>query len=87
MEHFKAFLAGVFVTLAIFATASAWAQQSKPIASTPAVQSTNQRWLIYQHPTFRADQFLLDTVTGKVYNQVSMANSPTMLWHEMDKIK
>ena len=35
-------------------------------ADQPA-QVNNGRYVIYQHPTFRGDQYILDTKTGKVW--------------------
>ena len=32
-----------------------------------ATQVNDGRYVIYQHPTFRGDQYLLDTRTGKIW--------------------
>lgn len=40
------------------------------------------RYVIYQHPTFRGDQFLLDTKTGKIWQMVK-ASDGSIVWSQM----
>lgn len=40
------------------------------------------RYVIYQHPTFRGDQFLLDTKTGKIWQMVK-ATDNSVIWDQM----
>lgn len=42
----------------------------------------NGRYVMYQHPTFRADQYILDTQTGKVW-QLVKTKEDTTVWDEM----
>lgn len=40
------------------------------------------RYVMYQHPTFRGDQFLLDTKTGKIWQMVK-ATDGSVVWDQM----
>ncbi len=44
----------------------------------------NERYKIYMHPEFRADQYLLDTKTGRVWHLVEDKNK-LLIWEPMLK--
>ena len=44
----------------------------------------NRRYEIIMHPTYRADQYLLDTKTGKVWHLVEDKDK-TLVWEPMFK--
>lgn len=46
------------------------------------VQVNNGRYVMYQHPTFRGDQYILDSQTGKVWLLVKTKEGLTV-WEEM----
>ncbi len=48
-----------------------------------ATQVNEGRYVIYQNPTFRGDQFLLDTKTGKIWQMVKDANNDSVVWQQM----
>ncbi len=45
-------------------------------------QVNNGRYVIYQNPQFRGDQFILDTKTGKVWQMVQ-AKDGSRIWDQM----
>jgi Beta/Gamma crystallin. len=45
-------------------------------------QVNHGRYVMYQHPTFRGDQFILDTQTGKAWRLVKTKDDTTV-WEEM----
>ena len=45
----------------------------------------NRRYEIIMHPTYRADQYLLDTKTGKVWHLVEDKDK-TLVWEPMFKL-
>ncbi len=45
-------------------------------------QINEGRYVLYQHPTVRADQFLLDTKTGKIWQMVKATDGST-IWEQM----
>lgn len=47
-----------------------------------ATQVNDGRYVIYQHPTFRGDQYLLDTRTGKVWEMAKTKNGET-IWQQV----
>ena len=47
--------------------------------------SNNNRYQIYLHSTFRADQYLLDTKTGKVWHIVEDPQNKLLIWEPMFK--
>ena len=50
-------------------------------ADQPA-QVNNGRYVIYQHPTFRGDQYILDTKTGKVWEMAKTKEGST-IWQQL----
>ena len=50
-------------------------------ANQPA-QVNNGRYVIYQHPTFRGEQYLLDTKTGKVWIVAETKDGST-IWQQV----
>lgn len=50
-------------------------------AEQPA-QINNGRFVIYQHPTFRGDQYLLDTKTGKIW-EMAKSKDGTTIWQQV----
>ena len=55
-----------------------------PIASfaDQPIRVNNGRYVMYQHPTFRGDQYILDTQTGKVWQLVKTKDN-AIVWEEM----
>ncbi len=47
--------------------------------------SNNNRYQIYMHSTYRADQYLLDTRTGKVWHVVEDPHNKLLIWEPMLK--
>lgn len=47
--------------------------------------SYNNRYQIYMHPTYRADQYLLDSKTGKVWHIVEDKHNKLLIWEPMLK--
>ncbi len=45
-------------------------------------QINNGRYVMYMHPTVRADQYILDTKTGKVWHLVQ-AKDGSIKWEQM----
>ena len=45
-------------------------------------QVNNGRYVMYQHPTVRADQYILDTKTGKTW-QLVQAKDGSTVWEQM----
>jgi len=43
------------------------------------------RYQIYAHPTYRADQFLLDTKTGRTWQMTEESKEKYMFWHEIPR--
>lgn len=43
------------------------------------------RYQIFMHPTFRADEYLLDTQTGKTWQMTQESNEKYMFWHEIPR--
>ena len=48
-------------------------------------KTNNGRYQIIMHPTYRADQFLLDTQTGRTWQMTQESNEKYMFWHEMPR--
>lgn len=47
-----------------------------------AVQVNDGRYVIYQHPTFRGDKYLLDTKTGKTWEFVTTKDGER-IWSQL----
>lgn len=45
-------------------------------------QVNNGRYVIYQHPTYRGDQYLLDTRTGKIWEMAKSKDGAT-IWQQV----
>lgn len=43
------------------------------------------RYQIFLHPTFRADEYLLDTQTGRTWQMTQESNEKYMFWHEIPR--
>lgn len=43
------------------------------------------RYLIFMHPTFRADEYLLDTQTGRTWQMTQESKEKYMFWHEIPR--
>lgn len=49
------------------------------------MQNNNNRYKIYMNPQFRADQFLLDTKTGRTWQFTQESKEKYMFWHEIPR--
>lgn len=47
-----------------------------------ATQINDGRYVIYQHPTYRGDQYLLDTKTGKIWEMAKSKDGIT-IWQQV----
>lgn len=43
------------------------------------------RYQIFMHPTFRADEYLLDTQTGRTWQMTQESKEKYMFWHEIPR--
>ena len=43
------------------------------------------RYQILMHPTFRADEYLLDTKTGRTWQMAQESKEKYMFWHEIPR--
>ena len=43
------------------------------------------RYQIVMHSTFRADEYLLDTVTGRTWQMTQESKEKYMFWHEIPR--
>ncbi len=43
------------------------------------------RYQIFMHPTFRADEYLLDTKTGRTWQMTQESKEKYMFWHEIPR--
>ena len=43
------------------------------------------RYQIFMHPTFRADEYLLDTETGRTWQMTQESKEKHMFWHEIPR--
>lgn len=43
------------------------------------------RYQIFMHPTFRADECLLDTKTGRTWQMTQESKEKYMFWHEIPR--
>ena len=43
------------------------------------------RYQIFMHPTFRADEYLLDTETGRTWQMTQESKEKYMFWHEIPR--
>ena len=43
------------------------------------------RYQIFMHPTFRADEYLLDTRTGRTWQMTQESKEKYMFWHEIPR--
>ena len=50
-----------------------------------AQNDNNNRYKIYMNPQFRADQFLLDTKTGRTWQFTQESKEKYMFWHEIPR--
>ena len=48
-------------------------------------QKDNGRYQIIMHPTFRADEYLLDTQTGRTWQMTEEIKEKYMFWHEIPR--
>lgn len=48
-------------------------------------QKDNGRYQIFMHPTFRADEYLLDTQTGRTWQMTQESKEKYMFWHEIPR--
>ena len=48
-------------------------------------QRERGRFQIFMHPTFRADEFLLDTETGRTWQMTQESKEKYMFWHEIPR--
>ena len=48
-------------------------------------KTPNGRYQIIMHPTYRADQYLLDTKTGQVWHLVEDQKDKLLIWEPMLK--
>ena len=52
-------------------------------ASSTTVYPPNARYVIVLHPTYRADEFLIDTKTGKVWQATLTNQGGELFWQQM----
>ena len=50
-----------------------------------ATQKNIGRYQIFMHPTFRADEYLLDTETGRTWQMTQESKEKYMFWHEIPR--
>lgn len=50
-----------------------------------STQNDNGRYQIFMHPTFRADEYLLDTQTGRTWQMTQESKEKYMFWHEIPR--
>ena len=50
-----------------------------------STQNDNGRYQIFMHPTFRADEYLLDTKTGRTWQMTQESKEKYMFWHEIPR--
>ena len=43
------------------------------------------RYQIFMHPTFRADEYLLDTQTGRTWQMAQESKEKYIFWHEIPR--
>ncbi len=43
------------------------------------------RYKIFMHPTFRADEYLLDTETGRTWQMTQESKEKYMFWHKIPR--
>ena len=58
------------------------------IAAFAFVKSSQKdigRYQIFMHPTFRADEYLLDTQTGRTWQMTQESKEKYMFWHEIPR--
>ncbi|MBQ3311422.1 hypothetical protein IJG72_05025 [bacterium] len=48
-------------------------------------QKDTGRYQIFMHPTFRADEYLLDTQTGRTWQMTQESKEKYMFWHEIPR--
>ncbi len=50
-----------------------------------STQKDNGRYQIFMHTTFRADEYLLDTQTGRTWQMTQESKEKYMFWHEIPR--
>ena len=48
-------------------------------------QNNTGKYQIFMHPTYRADQFLLDTQSGRTWQMTQESKEKYMFWHEIPR--
>ncbi len=48
-------------------------------------QKDTGRYQIIMHPTYRADEYLLDTQTGRTWQMTEESKEKYMFWHEIPR--
>ena len=48
-------------------------------------QKDTDKYQIFMHPTYRADQFLLDTQSGRTWQMTQESKEKYMFWHEIPR--
>ena len=66
----------IFLFFVLYAISIQYCSANQPIPIN------NGRYVMYQHPTFRADQYVLDTQTGKIWQLVKTSEGSNV-WEEM----
>ena len=69
-----------------FAYAADVKQNNSSSPEGPASCNAPGRYVLVQHPTIRADQFLLDTCTGRVWNKVTYTDVKADVWQPIPRV-
>lgn len=69
-----------------FAYAADAKQNTIPSSEGPSSCNAPGRYILVQHPTIRADQFLLDTCTGRVWNKVTYTDVKADVWQPIPRV-
>ena len=48
-------------------------------------QNNTGKYQIFMHPIYRADQFLLDTQSGRTWQMTQESKEKYMFWHEIPR--
>lgn len=82
----NAFALKLAFVLSSFAYAADAKQNTSSSLEGPASCNAPGRYVLVQHPTIRADQYLLDTCTGRVWNKVTYTDVKADVWQPIPRV-